>query len=528
MARILRDFVTPTPATGSREGVQTLRNEINENINKVQIQLTQFVNTAMAKVQAEADRRADAMAKAQAEADRRADAMLQKLAQMLETAPRNDKDRATPFVRSDVTQGSARQAHAVQGRQQPVRAAQPSWANVTGTGAQTATGWTTVTNIKKKVKKHPLDQRRILFSRNVQTHTCDPRDMMFEVNKALAHARAYATVRLIKMGYTEKGNLTGVMSENACAEDLLEFAPTVMAAVQKLDPEVNDMEKTEKWRKLRVHGVELDRYMGEGRLDVAREEIELMTGERLPYAPRWIKGDTLHERFHSGTIKRSTLVLTVKSKRAADAMLAKGLSFGGRRHEVERFWETGEGGMCMRCCGRDHFGKCAEEAKCFVCAGDHEGMKYQCAVEGCGKKSEPCEHHVAKCVNCKGPHPATSRRCPERWSSKQAHANMSTGMRSSPPETRTQSEQDGPLIDEDPLETNISPPDLQRTTSPRTISISSDINVHQPSSRDQSLPGMTEESYWLRSVTKSFPAATQLHSSDDSNHMSVDDDSAST
>jgi hypothetical protein len=117
MARILRDFVTPTPATSLREGVQTLRNEINENINKVQIQLTHFVNTAMAKVQVEADRRADAMAKAQAEADRRADAMFQKLAQMLETALRNDKDRATPFVRADVTQGSARQPHAVQGRQ---------------------------------------------------------------------------------------------------------------------------------------------------------------------------------------------------------------------------------------------------------------------------------------------------------------------------------------------------------------------------------------------------------------------------
>jgi hypothetical protein len=103
MARILRDFVTPTPATSFREGVQTLRNEINENINKVQIQLTHFVNTAMAKVQVEADRRADAM--------------FQKLAQMLETALRNDKDRATPFVRADVTQGSARQPHAVQGRQ---------------------------------------------------------------------------------------------------------------------------------------------------------------------------------------------------------------------------------------------------------------------------------------------------------------------------------------------------------------------------------------------------------------------------
>jgi hypothetical protein len=28
--------------------------------------------------------------------------------------------------------------------------------------------------------------------------------------------------------------------------------------------------------------------------------------------------------------------------------------------------------MCLRCCGRDHFGKCVEEARCFVCAGKHE------------------------------------------------------------------------------------------------------------------------------------------------------------
>jgi hypothetical protein len=67
--------------------VQTLRNEINENINKVQIQLTQFVNTAIVKVQAEADRRADAM--------------LQKLAQILETALRNDKRRLLGRARCD-------------------------------------------------------------------------------------------------------------------------------------------------------------------------------------------------------------------------------------------------------------------------------------------------------------------------------------------------------------------------------------------------------------------------------------------
>jgi hypothetical protein len=222
---------------------------------------------------------------------------------------------------------------------------------------------------------------------------------MFEVNKALAHARAGVSVRLITMGYTEKGNLTGVMGENACAEDLFAHAQAVMAVVQKLDPEVAYMDKTDKWCKLRVHGVALDRYMVEGGLDLAREEIELMTGEQLPYAPRWIKGQTLGERYQNGSIKRSTLVLTVKTKQAADTIVSKGLSFGGRRHEAERFWERGQGGMCMRCCGRDHFDKCVEEAKRFVCADEQEWSKQRCAVCGCSKRSEPCEHRATNHAN---------------------------------------------------------------------------------------------------------------------------------
>jgi hypothetical protein len=261
---------------------------------------------------------------------------------------------------------------------------------------------------------------------------------MFEVNKALAHARAHVTVRLIKLRCTEKGNLSGMMRENACAEELLAHAAIVMAAVQKLDPAVVSIEKTERWRKLRVHGVALDRYMGEGGLDVTREEIEVMTIEKLPYAPRWIKTEALNERFVNGSIKRSTLVLTVTSKQAADAILAKGFSFDGRRHEVERFWESGEGRMCMQCCGRDHFGRCTEQAKCFICAGEHAGAKHQCNAEGCGKKTEPCQQSVAKCANCEGPHMATSHSCPEKRSNRQTRVRNQDDMRSSPPTMDTE------------------------------------------------------------------------------------------
>lgn len=82
------------------------------------------------------------------------------------------------------------------------------------------------------------------------------------------------------------------------------------------------------------------------------------------------------ERYNNGSIKRSTLILTVKSKRAADAILAKGLSFGRRRHKVERFWEKGEGRVCLHYYGQDHFSKCTEAPRCFIYAGEYEGSKH--------------------------------------------------------------------------------------------------------------------------------------------------------
>jgi hypothetical protein len=255
----------------TEETIESLRNVMREDMARVQAQLTELLNASMANTQVESDRRAEAM--------------FERLEQKLHEAS----------DRTDRMAASAATAHKIPGagvnqklHSQPAQEAQRTWTNVTRTQKQTAAGWATVANRKKNPKKHPLDQRRILFVRNSQSHQCDPRDIMFDVNKALAHARADVMVRLVKMKYTEKGNLSCVLSEHACAEDLLEYAPAVMPAAQKADHAVVDVEKTEKWRKLRVHGVALDRYMTESGLDLAREEIEVMTGSQLPYAPRWI------------------------------------------------------------------------------------------------------------------------------------------------------------------------------------------------------------------------------------------------
>jgi hypothetical protein len=160
---------------------------------------------------------------------------------------------AIPSPRADVAPGRAAQISSRQGQQHSARAAQLTWAEVTGMGTQTTTGWITVTNGNKELKKHPLDQRRVLFARNSQSHACDLRDIMFEVNTALAHTCAHVAVRLINLRYTEKGNLSGVVREIACAGDLLEFTPAVSSTVHKRDPAAINVEKTEKWRKLCVH-----------------------------------------------------------------------------------------------------------------------------------------------------------------------------------------------------------------------------------------------------------------------------------
>ena len=208
--------------------------------------------------------------------------------------------------------------------------------------------------------------------------------------------------------------------------------------------------------------------------------------------------------------------------------MAKGLSFGGRRHEVERFWERGEGRMCMRCSGSDHFAKCTEEARCFVCAGEHAGSEHHCDAEGCGKRSEPCQHHVAKCANCDGSHMATSRKCLERRSHRQTRATKPTEITSSPPALETEQEQDELTAHEDEAEMEVETTSDQGQTGPvQVMTISSDSSIHQPLPRRQRLPRPPRE---LRSITKSLLGAIQDNSSptNDQTRMPIDDDSTST
>jgi metal-dependent amidase/aminoacylase/carboxypeptidase family protein len=112
ITRILRDFVALKPTISSIGEAQALRGEVEANISKVKIELTQLVNTTMERMQAEAERRAEAM--------------LQKLTQMFRLALRNHVDRVAPVIDTEVALGRSMRLSGSQGQNQTTGATQPS------------------------------------------------------------------------------------------------------------------------------------------------------------------------------------------------------------------------------------------------------------------------------------------------------------------------------------------------------------------------------------------------------------------
>lgn len=94
---------------------------------------------------------------------------------------------------------------------------------------------------------------------------------------------------------------------------------------------------------------------------------------------------------------------------------------------------------------------------------------HQCAAEGCGNKAEPCEHHEAKCANCGGAHVATSRKCPEKFPSRQKRASDTQNMRSSPPLMDFQTNEGTQASMESQEETDAAQLDVRQNRPPHTI-----------------------------------------------------------
>ncbi len=82
----------------------------------------------------------------------------------------------------------------------------------------------------------------------------------------------------------------------------------------------------------------LERYLGPGKMELLKREVESSTGISLKATPRWlINEDRLNEQQEASNKRGSAIVITVSNENVAKQLMASGLRFGGAVKKVENF-----------------------------------------------------------------------------------------------------------------------------------------------------------------------------------------------
>lgn len=209
--------------------------------------------------------------------------------------------------------------------------------------------------------------RRILFPRQNDSQLKSEPDLMLALNEALQKAGIETKVRFSRVRYAPSGSISALLTEKADATMLIPSRSNLLIrAAKSVDNAVVGVEVLEQWQRLKVHGMPLDRYVGLGKMELLKREVESSTGVSLKATPRWlISEDRLKEQQATNNKRGSAIVITVSNEHVAKQLIASGLRFGGMVKKVEKFWEAGPGSVCLRCFGIGHkrLEKCGDRPK---------------------------------------------------------------------------------------------------------------------------------------------------------------------
>ena len=275
-----------------------------------------------------------------------------------------------------------------------------------------------------------MEQRRFAFVRDngISTARCQPADIQSAINRALYQERVPHCVRVQEVRRNDRGTITGATIPTASAEMLLNYRDTVIRAARTQDAGIVGVELNEIWKRVKIHGIPLARYVGKGThgTEKLREEIEAENeGVTIPLAVIWLgKLADIKARAMRGEISASSITFVVRGEGVANRLIKNGLRIIGKIYQVEAYEEARPDAMCGTCCGWGHVeAQCApaKKPKCALCAEEHRTEHHKCPVEGCiATRGVACVHAIAKCPNCRGPHGARSSQCPRKKEAQEA------------------------------------------------------------------------------------------------------------
>jgi len=269
--------------------------------------------------------------------------------------------------------------------------------------------------------QNSMEKRRVTFKRDNGLPLSQKKDLdiLSEVNRALFEAKVPYFVRIQGVTKNTRGCLSTITTPGATAEMLIRYREIVIKAARKVDAGIVDIETNELWERVKMHGVNFDRYLGKktgGGLEKLRQELQAENeGVVLPLAINWIGGPKDVQKKKAEGKKASSVVFAVKGSKMAEKVLKGGLRAAGVKYDVEKFVNAGPDSFCGVCSRWGHVdAKCGslKMPACMLCAGRHLTKDHKCNVVGCkANAGQNCAHNVDKCVNCKGNHIAKANCC---------------------------------------------------------------------------------------------------------------------
>ena len=166
---------------------------------------------------------------------------------------------------------------------------------VASSSARSATenAWTEVTGGNRKRKsttpnlpKLEPEKRRVIFRRESASSQKSEADLILVLNESLQKAGIPAYIRFSRVRYSQPGAISALLTEKSSAEDLVkDHSNMLIRAAKSVDKKVIGIEALERWQRLKVHGMSLARYLGEGKMELLCREIESSTGIQLKTLP---------------------------------------------------------------------------------------------------------------------------------------------------------------------------------------------------------------------------------------------------
>ena len=118
--------------------------------------------------------------------------------------------------------------------------------------------------ITSSTPKGKPEKRRVIFRQEALSPQKSEADLMLALNESLQKAGIPAYTRFSRVGYSQSGAISALLTEKSSAEQLVgNHSNILIRAAKAVDAGVIGVEALERWQRLKVHGMSLARYLGE-------------------------------------------------------------------------------------------------------------------------------------------------------------------------------------------------------------------------------------------------------------------------